>query len=587
MFKSRHTLLYTAVLTALCGCSMSGGSFDDVVGSASVAQNSSGAPSSAPAFVDANAPEAGDLTETGYSVTVLCGQECFARESVLEADTVLARVYDEQRARARTGGDYDTVEFLADFVHNKPAASNESINVINGNSTGGKWEGAYTDNGIDIGYYKDSSSPSYSSVLIKNFKDTRVGVLYLYDSVSDKMHWNIFYNGKNKTYDMPVSGTATYTGNWAYATKNFKPDGSYEVNSGRQFENYKLAENTATFTADFSAKKLTGDLKAEMGQMSSVGNLGKIHYQVDANMSHNGFTGTATVGDENTLHNGLGSQTITLGNATVSGSFYGDAAAELAGRLNENSGQLVGVFAASRNGSGTDIKTDGKLYQADYLPFDSNASNTNKVSEKDTFTATNFSGNVKKLQIDGVVIDLGADACCDDYKALRFGGYKTPDDKSGYFTQGFLTPESQMPTTGSAKYHGQWSYYGFGSTKDAQNQDVYASAVAKQAAAEFDADFANKTLTGKLHSPNGAIGGTPAVSFEATISGNGFSADNVTDFSVLTDYGANTGSVPTIKGPAKVEGNFYGENASEIGGKIWKEDKSFAGVFGGRQIQTP
>lgn len=105
----------------------------------------------------------------------------------------------------------------------------------------------------------------------------------------------------------------TYRGDSIIAAKTDKlPDEDY-------------VKGSSTFTADFGNKKLTGTI--------SAGNVNVV--TVDANISGNGFAGTA----KSDLLNSQG---------TAEGKFYGENAKELGGLVKANDNSWGGAFAAKK-----------------------------------------------------------------------------------------------------------------------------------------------------------------------------------------------------------------------------------------------
>ena len=122
----------------------------------------------------------------------------------------------------------------------------------------------------------------------------------------------LFYNGYPTT-SMPSSGVVTYRGDSIITADTDKlPDEDY-------------VKGSSTFTADFGNKKLTGTI--------SAGNVDVV--TVDANISENGFAGTA----KSDLLNSQG---------TAEGKFYGENAKELGGLVKANDNSWGGAFAAKK-----------------------------------------------------------------------------------------------------------------------------------------------------------------------------------------------------------------------------------------------
>ncbi|MDO4698189.1 MAG: Slam-dependent surface lipoprotein [Pasteurellaceae bacterium] len=173
-------------------------------------------------------------------------------------------------------------------------------------------------------------------------------------------------------------------------------------------------------------------------------------------------------------------------------------------------------------------------------------------SKHDYFTPTN---HPNALLIDGQKFSLllgrkNKEAQLGD---LSFGVYY-PRDKTGDYTfaTGKLTAESQIPQEGEFTYKGK-AFYG----SSALNMWVDGTS-------SFTVDFANKTVNGQIHANSRTIH-----LLEAKIKGNKFEAKHGAD-------GHYTGNEELIKG------QFFGENASQLGG-IWKKEVNREGeiaVFG-------
>lgn len=139
------------------------------------------------------------------------------------------------------------------------------------------------------------------------YSDTRFGV---YEGGPNGNAY-FFHNG-NPTKEMPSSGRANYNGDVIVSgdTPHFKY-GDY-------------LEGTSQFTADFSNKTLSGTLNIDTMQAINV----------NANISSNNFTGTASSGDFAT-------------SAKVEGKFYGDNAKELSGVFHDSK-TWGGAFGAAK-----------------------------------------------------------------------------------------------------------------------------------------------------------------------------------------------------------------------------------------------
>lgn len=596
------------IVSILCtACASGGGSFDTPQG-----EGRGAGANASPNFRQLNSnevPEVGDLTEVGYTVTAPWGK------SNASISVYGHKLHAVNAGRADTDeSNYDSIRFMPDgdnAVERKVA-----INIVPKDETYAKTAWKQSNNNISTPNYDlanfglkgtaynagnyDFANNDITGDFLKQtaFQYTKVGVIALKDPTDNRTHSNIYYKGQNKTTDVPKAGNVTYDGVWEYVTHNRVSRTDY-VNSGNkeyliETSNKGYYQNTATFSADFGAKELTGNL-------DSKDRFGEIKYHITAKISHNGFLGTATKDTAvTTLFEGDPLNTPLDNTAAVSGSFYGPQAAELAGRMNGDTGQIVGVFSAKAGTPSTPIVTDGELYQASALVLDSSAA-TKTISSSDEFSKLNFSGNIKKLQIDGVVIELdkmtndSAVNCCDAYQTLSIGKYvrtdtADPNKLTGLYLQGHLTPISKVPQSGKVDYRGSWFTYAYAGNALA-DKVLYTGAVdsskkIKPMDASFIADFGAKTVEGKLFSALQTLGSdNPAVTFKADIDGNSFSTDNA-KLNVSNAIDINDTNPKFVTGTAKVKGHFYGVTGpNELGGTVMKDDSSFAAVFAGKQVQ--
>lgn len=138
--------------------------------------------------------------------------------------------------------------------------------------------------------------------------------------------------------------------------------------------------------------------------------------------------------------------------------------------------------------------------------------------------------------------------------SFTVSGTKFNNVKFGYvdgyvFHQGNPTAETNMPTTGKATYNVDSVY-------------VKNEVVTTSKGANLTADFGNKTLSGTVFA---AKNGIAEVKTDFTsIEGNEF-------YGSVKQDGA---------GGATLKGQFYGSNASEIGGVFFSE--AYSGAFGGK-----
>ena len=160
---------------------------------------------------------------------------------------------------------------------------------------------AQTINGMKLNGKLEACCGSYSNV--------RFGAIESQDPSQDDM---FFYNGYPTT-SMPSSGVVTYRGDSIISADTDKlPDEDY-------------LKGSSSFSADFGNKKLTGTLRTD----------NKDVVKIDANISGNGFSGTA----KSDLLNSQGK---------AEGKFYGENAKELGGSANANDNSWGAAFAAKK-----------------------------------------------------------------------------------------------------------------------------------------------------------------------------------------------------------------------------------------------
>ena len=176
------------------------------------------------------------------------------------------------------------------------------------------------------------------------------------------------------------------------------------------------------------------------------------------------------------------------------------------------------------------------------------------------------------------------EACCSNLNYVKFGMYyedkennKNETDKEKgkekpttttsintyyQFLLGLRTPSSEIPKGGSAKYHGNWfGYIGDGTTSYSTSGNKERS---KNAVADFNVDFVNKTLTGTLKRHDT---GNPVFKINADFKNgsNDFTGTATATNFVIDGNNSHTGNTP-INITTKVNGAFYGPNATELGG---------------------
>ena len=129
----------------------------------------------------------------------------------------------------------------------------------------------------------------------------------------------------------------------------------------------------------------------------------------------------------------------------------------------------------------------------------------------------------------------------------RFG-YINEGDKDYIFSHGTLT--TNMPTSGTAKYSGE--------------AVLGRSASGTLGTANITADFGQKTLAGSITRSKDSDINFNQIDLNATISGNSFSGD----------------------GAVKSNGNFYGNNAAEVGGIFHDTTQNLYGSFGAKRASN-
>lgn len=160
---------------------------------------------------------------------------------------------------------------------------------------------AQTINGMKLNGKLEVCCGSYSNVCF--------GAIESQDPSQDDI---LFYNGYPTT-SMPSSGVASYVGDSIITADTDKlPDEDY-------------VKGSSSFTADFGNKKLAGTI--------SAANVDVV--KIDANISGNGFSGTA----KSDLLNSQG---------TAEGKFYGESAKELGGLAKANDNSWGAAFAAKK-----------------------------------------------------------------------------------------------------------------------------------------------------------------------------------------------------------------------------------------------
>ena len=447
----------------------------------------------------------------------------------------------------------------------------------------------------------------------------------------------LFYQGTQTAKQLPVS-EVKYKGTWDFMT-DAKKGQSFSSFGGRA-GNYHSAMSSheypslltdernkpdnyngeyghsSEFTVDFSKKSLTGELSSNIQDVHK-GNVNKTkRYDIKADIYGNRFRGSATASDKaedsKTQHPFTSDATNKL-----EGGFYGPKGEELAGKFLTDDNKLFGVFGA---------KQEGKVEKTEAI-LDAYALGTFNTNNATTFTPftkkqlDNF-GNAKKLVLGSTVIDLvptdatkyvneftkekpesatnkaGETLMVNDkvtvktygknFEYLKFGELSVGTSNS-VFLQGERTAikgEKAVPTTGKAKYLGNWVGYIKGAESAGGSTDGKGFTDAKDIA-DFDIDFADKTVKGKLTTENR---NNPVFNITGEIAGNGWTGKASTTEANAGGYkidSSSTGKSIVIKN-AEVTGGFYGPNATEMGGSFTHNsgnDGKVSVVFGTKKQQ--
>lgn len=437
----------------------------------------------------------------------------------------------------------------------------------------------------------------------------------------------LFYKGTQTAKQLPVS-EVKYKGTWDFMTdaKNGQSFSSFGGRAGNHHSAMSFHEypslltdekdkpdnyndeygHSSEFTVDFSKKSLKGELSSNI-QDRHKGEVKKTkRYDIDANIYGNRFRGSATASDKAEASKSKHPFTSDAKDS-LEGGFYGPNAEELAGKFLTNDKKLFGVFGAKREGNVE--KTEAIL--------DAYALGTFNTKEATTFTPftkkqlDNF-GNAKKLVLGSTVIDLvSTDATKNEFtkekpdsatnkagetlmvndkvsvktygknfEYLKFGELSVGDSHS-VFLQGERTAEKAVPITGKAKYLGNWVGYITGADSSKGFNDA-------KDVADFDIDFASKTVNGKLITKDRK---DPVFNITGQIAGNGWTGKASTAEANAGGYkidSSSTGKSIVIK-DAEVTGGFYGPNATEMGGsfahKNSGDDGKVSVVFGTKKQQ--
>ena len=445
----------------------------------------------------------------------------------------------------------------------------------------------------------------------------------------------VFYNGTTTAKELPTQGTVKYKGHWDFMTdvaKNKKNRFSevketnkegwwYGASSKDEYNRLLTKEDSAPdghsgeyghsseFTVDFSKKSLKGELSSNLQDSHKKTVTKTKRYDIDASIHGNRFRGSATAYDKDDTSKTKHPFTSDA-NDKLEGGFYGPKGEELAGKFLTDDNKLFGVFGAKQ-------ESEAKETEAILDAYALGTFNKNKATTFTPFTEKqldNF-GNAKKLVLGSTVIDLvSTDATKNEFtkdkpesatnkagetlmvndkvsvktygknfEYLKFGELSVGDSHS-VFLQGertAATGEKAVPTTGKAKYWGNWVGYITGA-------DSAKSFTDAEDVANFDIDFDKKSVNGKLITKGRT---DPVFNIKGEIAGNGWTGKASTAEANAGGYkvdSSSTGKSIVIK-DAKVTGGFYGPNATEMGGSFVHKNNGDDGkvsvVFGTKKQQ--
>lgn len=436
----------------------------------------------------------------------------------------------------------------------------------------------------------------------------------------------VFYNGSTTAKELPTQDAVKYKGHWDFMTdvankgnrfsevKGTRQAGWWYGASSKDEYNRLLTKadaapdnyqgeygHSSEFTVDFSKKSLKGGLFSNLQDSHKQAVTKTKRYDIKADIHGNRFRGSATAYDKNDASKTKHPFTSDA-NDKLEGGFYGPKGEELAGKFLTDDNKLFGVFGAKRE-SKAEEKTEAILDAYALGTF-----NTNNATTFTPFTKKqldNF-GNAKKLVLGSTVIDLvSTDATKNEFtkdkpesatneagetlmvndkvsvktygknfEYLKFGELSVGTSNS-VFLQGERTAEKAVPTTGKAKYLGNWVGYitGTGTGKSFNEaQDI----------ADFDIDFEKKSVKGKLTTKDRT---DPVFNITGNIAGNGWTGTASTAKANAGGYNIDSSSSTNksiVIENANVTGGFYGPNANEMGGSFTHnaDDSKASVVFG-------
>ena len=448
----------------------------------------------------------------------------------------------------------------------------------------------------------------------------------------------VFYNGSTTAKELPTQDAVKYKGHWDFMTdvakkrnrfsevkETYQAGWWYGASSKDEYNRLLTDEknkpdgyngeygHSSEFTVNFKEKKLTGELSSNL-QDRHKGDVTKTkRYDIKADIHGNRFRGSATAYDKKEESKSKHPFTSDAKDR-LEGGFYGPKGEELAGKFLTDDNKLFGVFGAKQEGEAkpTEAILDAYALGTFNKPGTTNPAFTaNSKKELDNF------GNAKKLVLGSTVINLvSTDATKNEFtkeftkdkptsatnkagetlmvndevsvktygknfEYLKFGELSVGTSNS-VFLQGertATTGEKAVPTTGTAKYLGNWVGYITG-------KDSSKSFNEAQDVADFDIDFEKKTVKGKLTTKDRT---DPVFNITGDITGNGWTGKASTAEANAGGYkidSSSTGKSIVIK-DANVTGGFYGPNANEMGGSFTHNaDDKVSVVFGTKKQEV-
>lgn len=426
-----------------------------------------------------------------------------------------------------------------------------------------------------------------------------------------------FYYGDQTATKLPVDGVATYKGTWNFITatkyrKNYplfsSGSGAYSNRSAisEDIDNVENNSNNgdtgliSEFSVNFGTKKLTGELYYNERKTNlNASNNNRKHklYDLKADVHSNRFRGNVTPTESTSTEHPFTSE------GTLEGGFYGPNGEELGGKFLAGNNRVFGVFSAKETTKDKTLSKetliDGKLTTFSTKTTNATANTTanttaNAKTDEKNFTTEDIPsfGEADYLLIDKYPVPLlpeentddfvtskhyevrgktyKVEACCKNLSYVKFGMYYEDNEKNNtnetgqyhQFLLGLRTASSKIPTTGNVKYLGSWfGYISDGETSYSTTGDKRQD---KNAVAEFDVNFAEKTLKGSLKRADSQ---NPVFSIEANFKngGNAFTGTATATNFVIDGKNSQTRNTP-INITTEVNGAFYGPDASELGG---------------------